>query len=195
MALFGSTKTQAPAVKKVKPTVVRTQNVAKELVSIAKAYDMKVDKLDFNILEVQTYTRMNDGTKETEWEEITEDELYELDDQSALLNPLFQIKQMYEVEIFSKDSEEDLYKDFKVAVGANATKCKVYLSIGAGSAVSYNSRFEQELTKLINKRKVRSGILINIFDEMLSDVVSKISAHVRVEESAVYNKAQTSTNR
>jgi len=191
MALFGSKKTATKVLKKVKPTVIRTQNVAKELVSIAKSYEIKVDTLDFNILEVQTYTRMNDGTKETEWEEIAEDELYELDDQSALLNPHFQIKQMYEVEIFSKDTEENLYKDFKLAVGANATKCKVYLSIGAGSAVSYNPRFEQELLMLINKRKVRSGILINIFDEMLSDVVSKISAHVRVEETAIYNKPQT----
>ena len=191
MALFGSKKSTVKTVKKVKPTVVRTQNVAKELVSIAKSYEVKVDTLDFNILEVQTYTRMTDGTKETEWEDVSADELYELDDQSALLNPLFQIKQMYEVEIFSKDPEEDLYKNFKLAVGANATKCKVYLSIGAGSAVSYSPRFEQELLMLINKRKVRSGILINIFDEMLSDVISKITAFVRVEENAVYREAQT----
>jgi len=191
MAFFGSSQVDKKVARKVKPTVIRTQNVAKELISVAKSYEMKVDALDFNILDVQTFTRMNDGTKETEWVEVSHDELYELDDQSALLNPFFQIKQTYEVEIFSKASEEELYKDFKLAVGANATKCKVYLSIGAGSKVTYNSRFEQDFLMLINKRKVRSGILINIFDEMLSDVVSRITAHVRIEETATYQKGET----
>jgi len=191
MALFGSSKTDKKVARKVKPTVIRTQNVAKELINIAKSYEMKVDALDFNILDIQTFTRLNDDTKETEWEEIEDDELYELDDKSALLNPLFQIKQVYEIEIFSKNSQEDLYKDFKLAVGANATKCKVYLSIASGSKVTYNPRFEQELLMLINKRKVRSGILIHIFDEMLNDVVSRISAHIRIEESVEYQKTET----
>ena len=191
MAFFGSSQSDKKVARKVKPTVTRTQNVAKELISVAKSYEMKVDLLDFNVLDVQTFTRMNDDKKETEWVEVTHDELYELDDQTALLNPFFQIKQTYEIEIFSKSSEDDLYKDFKLAVGANATKCKVYLSIGAGSKVTYNSRFEQELLMLINKRKIRSGILINIFDEMLSDVVSRITAHVRIEESVTYDKGET----
>lgn len=191
MALFGSTKAENKTVRKVKPTVIRTQNVAKELVEIAKSYEMKVDLLDFNILEVQTFTRINEDSKDTEWVQIANEELYELDDQTALLNPLFQIKQTYEVEIFSINKEENLYSDFKLAVGANATKCKVYLSIAANSKVDYNPRFEVDLLMLINKRKVRSGILINIFDEMISDVVSRISAHVKVQESAIYAKAET----
>ncbi len=192
MGLFSSDKkTKSSSSKKIRPTVLRTQNIAKELVNIARSYEISVDKLDFNILEVQTYTRINDGTKETDWEEISPDELYELDDESALLNAQFQLKQMYEVEIFSKDRESDPYPDFKLAVGANATKCKVYLSIKEGSKVKYNPRLERELLILVNKRKVRSGILINIFDEMLEDTVSKISAHVRVEEEAVYDKNET----
>ena len=191
MALFGSSKKVSLASKKVRPTVIRTQSVAKELMALAKSYDIKVDKLDFNILEVQTFTRMKDDKKETDWEEISVEELHELDDQTALLNAQFQIKQMYEIEIFSKNIEEDPYKDFHLAVGANATKCKVYLSIKEGSKVSYSSRFEKELLILVNKSKVRAGILIDIFDEMLNDAVSKIVAHVRVEEVATYKKNET----
>ncbi len=190
MALFGSSKKAKPALKKVRPTVVRTQNVAKELLSIAKSYDIKADTLDFNILEIQTYTRMNDGSRDTEWEEISHDDLYNLDNDSQLLNPEFQIKQMYEIEIFSK-KDEDPYKNFKVAVGANATKCKVYLSIATGSEVEFSSKFDKNLALLIQKRKMRAGVLINIFDEMQDDVVSRISAHVRVEEKAVYAQAET----
>ncbi|MBU1658814.1 FapA family protein [bacterium] len=190
MALFGSNKSTNITSKKIRPTVVRTQNVPKELIKIAQSYDINADTLDFNILEVQTYTRMNDGTKETDWEEIAADELYQLDEKLTLLNPNFQIKQMYEVEIYSKDPD-DPYQNFNLAVGANATKCKVYLSIKEGSRVSYNSRFEKELLLLINKRKIRANILINIFDEMLEDAISKISAYVRVQEHAIYAKSET----
>ena len=190
MALFGSRKKAKPALKKVRPIVVRTQNIAKELLGLAKSYDIKADTLDFNILEIQTYTRINDGTRESEWEEISHDNLYELDDDTQLLNPNFQIKQTYEIEIFSK-KDEDPYKNFKVAVGANATKCKVYLSIAAGSEVEYNARFDKGLLLLIQKRKMRAGILINIFDEMQEEVISKITAHVRVEEKAVYPQSET----
>lgn len=187
MAFFGSDKKTTKSSKKIRPTVVRTQNVAKELISIAKSNDVSVSTIDFNILEAQTYTRVNMGDKEADWVEIANEELLELEDKGAILDKNFQIKQMYEIEIFSK-IDNDPYADFHLAVGANATKCKVYLSIREGSKVSYNPRFEEELLVLVNKSKVRANILINIFDEMLSDVVSKISAHVRVEEKAVYEK-------
>jgi hypothetical protein len=191
MALFGSSKkTTNKTLKKVRPTVVRTRNVAKELMSIAKSHEVSIGSLDFNILDVQTYSRLNEGSKEVEWKEVATEELLGLEDTGVILDKNFQIKQMYEVEIFSR-LENDPYRTFALAVGANATKCKVYLSIKAGSKVSYNPRFEQELMILINKAKIRANILINIFDSMQSGVVSKISAHVRVEENVVYEKNET----
>ena len=193
MALFGSSKTKSSGLsKKVRPTVIRTQNVAKELFKLAKSYEMEADMLDFNLLDVQTYTRIINKNGEGEWEEVPNDSLYELDDDSSLLNPLFQIKQTYEIEMFSKNlSDDNILRDMKLAVGVNATKCKVYLSIGADSYVKYNSRLEYELLTEINKRKVKAGILINIFDEMVSDVASKITAHTRVAGESRYEKAET----
>ncbi|MEJ2373447.1 MAG: hypothetical protein P8Y16_06605, partial [Sulfurimonas sp.] len=126
MALFGSKKKEQ-SLKKVRPTVVRTQNIAKEIFNLAKSYDADPEQLDFNLLGVQTYTRVVKDSKESEWEEIHADKLYELDDESTLLNPEFQIKQTYEIEIFSISKDDpNTFKDFKCAVGANATKCKVY---------------------------------------------------------------------
>ena len=190
MAFFSSKKNK-PMLKKVRPTIVKTQNVAKELLSFAKSYGIKVESLDFSILEVQTFTKEGDDASAKEWEEISGEELYELDDVKALLNPKFQIKQVYEIEIFSKNTEEDPYRYFNLAIGVNATKCKVYLSIQDGSVVSYSKNFERDLLALINKNKVRAGILINIFDEMLPNAISQISAFVRVEETAKYNKNET----
>ena len=189
MALFGSDKKTTSA--KIRPTIVRTRNVAKELLNISKNNGFSVDNLDFNILEVQTFTRVNTDGKEAEWEEIEEYELHELDDDTALLNKNFQIMQMYEVEIFTKNIAEDPYKDFHIAVGANASKCKIYLSIKKGSKVQYNPRFEKELLIMINKTKIRSGILVDIFDDMLSHAVSKISSEVRVQETVEYDKNET----
>ncbi|MFA6136620.1 MAG: flagellar assembly protein A [Sulfurimonas sp.] len=191
MAFFGSTKKSDSVSKSMRPTVIRTQNVAKELMTLAKTYDIKMENIDFNILDIQTYVRENKDGTEHEWEEITADELYELDEKDAFLNPNFQIKQMYEIEFFQKEQDEDLYKDFNLAVGANATKCKVYLSIKEGSKVEYNKNFEQDLLMMINKRKIRAGVLVNIFDEMLGDAVFKLSSYVRVEEKVVYNKSET----
>jgi len=194
MALFGSSKksanTKKTSHKKVRPVVVKTRNIAKELIGLAKSYDIAVELLDFNLLETKTYTRVTSDAKESEWIQRTNDELKKLDEKTELLNPDFQIKQEYEVEIFSKDHEHQ-YRDLKFAVGANATKCKVYLSIKEGSKVSYNPRFEQDLFVLINKAKARAGMLINIFDEVLESVVSKISSKVRVEEEVEFARSET----
>ena len=194
MALFGSTKKQKDTktmLRKIRPVVVKTRNVAKELLSLAKAYDVKVDVLDFNLLEVKTYTRITSNSNESEWTQRSEEELHNLDKDTELLNPDFQIKQEYEIEIFAKDKENVHNRDLYLAVGANATKCKVYLNIKEGSKVSYTTRFDEELWMLINKTKIRAGILINIFDEMLDEVVSKISSYIRVEENVVYSKTET----
>jgi len=191
MGFFSSDKKEKVQSKVIRPTVVRTQNVPKELLNISKSYEVSVNKLDFNLLEVQTYTRMYDGVKETDWEEITVSELHELDDETAILNPQFQIRQMYEIEIFSKNSEDNKYRNFHLAVGANATKCKVYLSIKEGSEISYSSRLEKELLILINNRKIRAGMLINIFDNMLGSAISKLSANIRIQEHVVYEKNET----
>ena len=191
MALFGSSKKTTSTIKKVRPTVVRTQNVAKELFSIAKTYEMDPDQLDFNILDVQTYTRMYDGTQESEWEEMAVEECKKFDDESMLLNPHFQIKQIYEVEIFSKKASEDPYRQLKLAVGANATKCKVYLSISQGSRVKYTPTIEHDLFEMIDRKKVRAGILVYWFDSMVDDVVSKLSAKIRIAETLTFEKNET----
>jgi len=191
MALFGSDK-KSKTVRKVRPTVVRTQNVAKEIFNIAKSYEIKPELLDFNILDIQTYTRIKTDKEEGEWEEVMPEALRELKEEESYLNPDFQIRQTYEVEIFSKRLDEDeLCKNFKTAVGANATKCKVYLSIAAGSGVDYAPRFEDDFLDLIKKKKIRAGILIHVFDGILPDVVSKISARVRVAQHLDFEQIET----
>ena len=190
MALFGSSDNKEQSPKKIRPTIVKTENVAKELVDLAKRNGVSTNSLDFDILEVQTYTRVNRDKVEADWEEVSVDEMHQLDDATAILNPNFQIKQVYEVEIYTKD-DNDVFKEFRAAVGANASKCKIYLSIKAGSKVVTSPRFEEDFLNYINKSKIRAGILINIFDEMVPDVVSRISAQAKVDGNIEYDKNQT----
>lgn len=190
MGLFDSNSKTENSQSKIRPSVIKTQNVAKEIVEIARKNGVNPNSLDFDILEVQTYTRLNRDNSESEWEEIDSEKMHKLDDATAILNQNFQIKQLYEVEIYSKEGS-DLFKNFYAAIGANTTKCKVYLSIKAGSELISTPRFEDEFLRYINKSKVRAGILINIFDEMVADVVSKISAQAKVSGNVRYDKNQT----
>ncbi len=190
MALFSSAKKNTSIVKKVRPTVVKTENVAKEITSIAREYDVKQESLDFNILDVRTYTRFLKNGTEGEWEEVDNERLNDIDE-ATLLDPNFQIKQVYEVEIFSKLRTKNPLEEFKIAVGANATKCKIYIQIKEGSVLRYFSALKEELKIHINKHKVRAGILIYIFDEMVDDIVSKLSAKAQLEESVLFEKSQT----
>lgn len=190
MGLFGSSDKTEQVVKKIRPTVVKTQNVAKEIIEIAKRNGVSAGSLDFDILEVNTFTRVNKDKMESDWEETSKNELRELDDATEILNQNFEIKQIYEVEIYSKE-DNDVFKNFHAAVGANATKCKVYLSIKAGSEAISNPRFEEEFLNYIRKSKIRAGILVDIFDEMVPEVVSRVSALAKVDGKISYDKNQT----
>jgi hypothetical protein len=190
MGLFGSSDKTEQVVKKIRPTVIKTQNVAKEIIEIAKRNGVSTGSLDFDILEVQTYTRTNTDKMESDWEETSKNELRELDDATEILNQKFEIKQIYEIEIYSKE-DNDVFKNFHAAVGANATKCKVYLSIKAGSEALASPKFEDDFSNYIKKSKIRAGILVDIFDEMVPEVVSRVSALAKVDGKISYDKNQT----
>ncbi len=177
--------------KKIRTTVVKTQNVAKELFALAQSNEVDVESLDFNVLDLQTYVRVNEGKEEVDWNELSSEELYELDDKSSLLVKSFEIKQIYEIEIFTKEEKDNKFPNFNIAIGANASKCKIYLSIKSGSKLEYFKGFKDELEILINNKKLRAGILINIFDEMLDDTLSKLSSKVKLEKSLEYSKNDT----
>ena len=196
MALFGSSKSETTktSVKKVRPVVVRTQNVASEIFKVAKSYEIKAEELDFNLFDVQTYTRvmLDDHSANVDWSEISPDQLHHLDKETQLLNPNFQIKQVYEVEIFLKQIDPaNPCNDFKTAVGANATKSKVYLSVLAGSRLSSYPEFSHDFAQMLNKKKVRAGILIYIFDEMVEPLISRLSAQLEVAEELSFTKNET----
>ncbi|MEA2111136.1 MAG: flagellar assembly protein A [Campylobacterota bacterium] len=189
MALFGDKKNQKTVeTKKITPIIVRTSNVAKELIAVSTNHKIPVSVFDFRLLSVETFTKLPVDGKEEEWEELTSDEVFELHDETVLLSREFEIKQVYEIEIFAKeDKEENKLSNLQMSVGANSQLTKVYLTIKAGSEVTYYDDLEKDMLAEIIKRKLRANLTINIFDEVMGPELSNIIAKIRVAGSFTFD--------
>jgi len=172
----------------IRPVVVRTENVAKELQNIAHGNKVSPAELDFNILEVQTMKRVGE---EGDWEELSSDELSMLqEDRAALLNADMALRQVYEAEIFSK-TEHDALEGMHVGIGANSTMCKVYMTVKAGSQATYTEGFEEAFTRMINKKKLRAKLPLWLFDAPMSEALKKLVARIRVNEHYTFEENET----
>ncbi|WP_345978487.1 flagellar assembly protein A [Sulfurimonas sp. HSL3-2] len=190
MAIFGSKKeTDIDKNKSIRPTVISTENVAKELIHIAASNRVDLSTLDFNLLEMETLTRKKSASKEEVFSEITEQELKEIGKSNLLLDQNFEIKQNYEIEVFTK-KENPLYDKFHFSIGVNATMCKVYLTIKEGSFLAHHQNFEEEFLGLLNKKKIRANILVGIFDDMVPDVIKKLNSSLLVNERMTFGKTE-----
>lgn len=193
MGLFSKQKeqqTQQPTRKEIQPIIVRTSNVAQELMKVSSSHKIPVTALDFRVLSIQTFTRLNVDGKEEEFDEISANELRDLHKETLLHNEFFEIKQVYEIEIFSKNDDDDKLANLQMSVGANATLTKVYVTIKAGSFVSYYDTLEQDLIAAISKRKLRANLTINIFDHVMYKELSHFMAKIRVAGEYVFDKKQ-----
>lgn len=188
MAFFS--KKEKPEDKKekvIRPIVVRTENVAKEMMNVAASNDVTTASLDFNILEIQTFTRMGSEGKDAEYEELASDEVVHLRGENMMLNPIFEIKQSYEVEVFSL-SKPDPLSSLNLAVGANASLTKVFLTIKDGSTVTYFEGIETALVNMINKKKLRANMMVELFDEPMSEAVKELVTRIADNERLAFNK-------
>jgi len=166
-------------VSNFKPFVVRTENIAKELVSTATNYGIKASSLDFNLLEVQTFV-FKEG--EDDKEEINADELDSLNDKTLLIDPKLSIRQVYEVEVTHASSEGPL-SHLSLSIGANSTMSRLFAFLKPGSFVKYYEDLEEDLKKYIDKRKLRANMLIGFWEGNIEEEISKFVAKVQVAET------------
>lgn len=159
--------------------VVRTGNVAKELMSVAENHKVSIKSLDFRILEVQTFLRVL--SKGDDWIELNRQEIEDIS-KEMYLSPNFELKQIYEIEIFSLSETEKVYL-LDASIGGNGTLCKIYLTIKAGNSVTYNETFEADFFELVRKKKLRANIMIGIFDAMIRTNLGELIAKIRVHKT------------
>ncbi|MDP3265500.1 MAG: FapA family protein [Sulfuricurvum sp.] len=165
------------------PFIVRASNIAKELMQAAVNHNVSVHSLDFRLLEVQTLSLMIGETQadSDEWAELSQSDINEITNE-LYLNPKFELRQMYEVEIFSI-AEVGKLDHIELSIAGNATLCKIYLTIKPGSELIYNATFEEVFFELIMKKKLRANLMIGIFDSMMHSNLSEFIAKIKVNGS------------
>ncbi|MDD4854969.1 MAG: FapA family protein [Sulfuricurvum sp.] len=177
MALFAKKTESSNPSSGIPSMVVRTGNVAKELMSVAANHKVSIKTLDFRLLETQTFIRLlTDGD---DWIEVSSQEIEDITEQ-MYLNPKFELKQIYEIEIFTI-RESGKLDSLDISIAGNGTLCKIYLTIKAGSYIIYDEEFESAFFELIRKKKLRANLLIGLFDSMMLTNLSDLIAKVRID--------------
>jgi len=177
MSLFTQKKSTLTT-SSIPSVVVRTSNVAKELLIMAQTHNVSIKSIDFRILETQTFLRtISEGD---DWIELNKQEIEDISDE-MYLSPKFELKQIYEIEIFSLSETKELAL-LDLSIGGNSTLCKIYLTIKPNSIATYSETFERDFFELVKKKKLRANLMIGIFDSMLRSVFSELIAKVRVHK-------------
>ena len=160
------------------PFVVRTENIAKELVLTATNHGLKASQLDFNLLEVQTFLGKVDAKDVVE--EVGADELDSLDDKLLLSDPNIHITQRYEIEIVKNDTNNK-FSNLQLSIGANPSMSRLFASIKPGSVIEYEESLIKDLRQFINKRKLRAHMLIGFWNGKFTEELEKLVAKVQIE--------------
>ena len=132
--------------------VVETNDVSKELASVAKEYNIKTSQLDFDIQKVRTF-QIN---KETggEFTELDGGLLKGLDKDDLFAKSNMELKQLYTIRIFPKDDYDDPFRDAVTHLTANDDFTSVAFVIEKGSEIYYRDTILKDAINYINKRKL-----------------------------------------
>jgi hypothetical protein len=178
MGLFTKEGEKVTTVSSITPMIVRTSNVAKELLQASINYKVPVHSLDFHLLGTETFTKAAvDGAAE-DWVELTPEQVKDLKE-DLFLSPKFELKQVHEIEIYSI-TEAHILDSIDMAIGGNGTLCKIYLTIKAGSIAHYYETFEDDFIHWVNKKKLRANLMIGLFDSIMRPNLAALMAKVEV---------------
>lgn len=180
MGLFSKKDEEAVTTSQIKSVVVRTPNVAREILQASHNYKVSVNSLDFNLLSSQTFSKMATEGYSEDWTELSSDEVKDIKEE-FFLNPKFELKQVHEIEIFSITESHPL-DTLDMSIGGNSTLCKIYLTIKAGSVAHYYETFQEDFVRLVNKKKLRANLMIGMFDSIMHQNISELLAKIRVQE-------------
>ncbi len=160
-----------------KSIIVESENIPRELKSVAVANKLRVDELDFKILKVKTL--YSDG-KEEGWIEVDDAKLKMFDSEDFLLNENLKIKQSFKVDIHKKIDEEERPKLPDITLSGNKLLTRIIANIKKDLHLKYFSQLEASIIEEINKKKIKAGVFVGVNDANLQREVKKIVAGVRV---------------
>ncbi len=179
MGLLTKEGESVSTVSSITPIIVRTSNVAKELLQASINNKVPVHSLDFHLLGTETLTKEAVEGSMEDWVVLNADQIKDLK-ADAFLSPIFELKQVHEIEIYSI-TEKHLLDSIDMTIGGNSTLCKIYLTIKAGSVAHYYKTFEEDFIHWINKKMLRANLMIGIFDSMMLPNITELLAKIQVE--------------
>ncbi|NWF67116.1 MAG: DUF342 domain-containing protein [Campylobacterales bacterium] len=160
----------------ITPLTVRTATVSQEIIKYAKSFEINPNKVDFDILSTTTYVKVNASTDWVEADSIT---MAQLKDKTLLSSKELLIRQVHEIRLKLLEDVND-ETDFNIVLSANKNMTKVKAIIKANSHLGTMQGIEKRLHNVLNKKKVRIGVLIDICDDIESQIfrmISKIKVH------------------
>ncbi len=160
-----------------KSIIVESENISREIKGIAGANNLSLSQLDFKIIKVKTSYSID---KEEGWIEADEEKLKQFKDKDFILNSDLKIKQMYKVDIFKIQEDENKAVLPPIILGGNRALTKIIVTIKKDVEVKYFSKIENRIIEEINKKKIRAGILVGIHDEMMHKDIKIIISGIRV---------------
>jgi len=160
--------------KETLPVTVTTQNVNEALLSVSNGHNVALSMLDFDILSFKTYVKMGD----TEFVELDEQTKEMIKSEEFLTDPQNQLKQVYEIEIYKLNPEEDFELLGKMETNRYKTKAEFFIS--PESTLVYKPTLERKMTIELNKKKLKNSLFIGIFDEEMQKDIQNVCAKIQV---------------
>lgn len=154
--------------------IKKTDSIPKLLRRVAKETGMPVADIDFDVIKTTTHVSMAGGS------EAIGDGEADLSDEKMLLNPDLVIRQIYEVSVHPMSKKKDFNLVMQMTVNKAHSRAKGIIK--KESRFVYSPILEDTLIKEINKRKLRNGMLIDLFDEKMKDGIKKLATKVRVKD-------------
>ncbi|WP_300366513.1 flagellar assembly protein A [Hydrogenimonas sp.] len=164
------------------PVVVTTSDVPRTLQETALKYQISSQALDIRIISFKTYIKMDANA--SEWVEVEQGDWEKFNKPEVLLNPNFEVKQDYEIEVL-KYKEEPWMSDLLIHIASNKEKNRIVCTIKSGSIVRNTENLNAKLKSLIHKKMVRSRILINLWDLDIEKKLDELSAKAKVQEQYI----------
>ncbi len=174
-----------------KPFVIQTEDIPQTLQETSQKYHLSMTQLDFRIVNYETLVKMK---KENEWIDVDKADWPRFNKPQYLLNPEFDIKQNYEIEIFRYE-EAVWHKAFHMHLARNKNKTKVTGHIKAASKLFYIDGLKDHLIEMVEKKMVMAHILIGVWEGDYPEVLDDIAAKTRVrgeyffEEEKIFDVA------
>jgi hypothetical protein len=145
------------------------ENIPYELKRAAQTRKIPVSKIDIDLTAVTTLYRTK---KDSNWAEATKEVLKKLEHPKYKLMSTLQIKQQYELIFRPTINRSSLDLDFKITT--DKFKSQITANVSTPMPLPRHPKLGNMLLKEINKKKLKLGLVINIYDSLLKAKIREI---------------------